>query len=180
LVKALVPHAKKYGHYVTVIVGPGGFVVKYFPTYVMGFKRGDEDYGFFNVYLETNPKIEYGRSEIGQKREHAVYWRIGRLFDDEYIKTKGQERFKASNYTKEEFKEALILAFKAVYGEELYQKIFEYAYNEYVIDRRELIVNNKNRVYQKVLNYGGYEITINNPKGENLEIDYWFSTSLKD
>jgi len=180
LVKALVPHAKKYGHYVTVIAAPDGLAVKYFPTYVMGFKRGDEDYGFFNVYLEINPIIRYGRSEIGQKREHAVYWKINRLFDDEYVMSKGQEWFKASNYTKDEFKEALKLAFKAVYGDELYKKLFEYAYNEYVADRKEMIVNNKDRVYQKVLNYGGYEITINNPKGEHQGSQYWFSTSLKD
>jgi hypothetical protein len=129
IIKELVSYARRDNHYVRAFYSPSTYRVgvHYYQNRVVGEKALHT--GNFYISLEPLPK-KYNES---QKHDTYLHWRVGRLWDDSHI----DEFFADNEFMSMEYYEPLQAIFNIAYGNEDGQKLFEYAINEYLEERRQ-------------------------------------------
>ncbi|HHW32106.1 MAG TPA: S-layer homology domain-containing protein [Clostridiaceae bacterium] len=163
VIKELVKYARRDNHYVRAFYSPATFRVgiHYYPNRVQGEKARYP--GMFYVALDPLPRKWYDE----QTQDTYVFWDTSGLWDDSHI-----DKFLADNeFMAMEYYEPLQEIFNIVYGEEDGPKLFEYAINEYLQERRQ----GMERINRSILYVNGYEIV--NSNGEAFEIR--FNTNIK-
>lgn len=128
LLKGLVSTARKHGHFVATFYNKRANTVLfgYYDDREVFQKRGGLEGTKFDIHLNMEPE-KYAFE--AQKENTNYLWEIHALFDGDIFWDGIMP--KDINYQQDEFKEALEVAFKSVYGETLGFNFYRYAINEY-------------------------------------------------
>jgi hypothetical protein len=163
IIKELVSYARGDNHYVRALYNPATYnvCIFYFPNRIQGEKARYP--GMFSVVLEPLPK-KYNEN---QKHDTYFHWETGGFWDDSHI----DKFFEDKYFMAMEYYEPLQAIFNIAYGNQDGPKLFEYAINEYVEERRQ----GMERVKRSIVDVNGYEVV--NYNGEAFEIQ--FTTNIK-
>jgi len=167
LLNGLVSSARKYGHYVATFYNDEADAVLfcYYKSHDFFMKHTDFSSSMFTIHIILSPK----KYAYEAQSEYTNYiWEVHRLFDADII-WKGIMP-EDINFQQDEFKEALNVAFKAVYGDSLGKKFYDYTINEYNQESNYALEDKEymNTSISYFDELGGLEIVNNNKNGSSI------------
>lgn len=167
LLKGLVTTARKYEHYVAAFYNKTANAVLFCYYDSKEFFQAHTDFSgsMFTIHIVLSPK----KYAYEAQNEYTNYiWEVHSLFDpDIFWEGIMPEDI---NFQQDEFKEVLSAAFKAVYGDSLGEKLYDYTINEYNQESNYTLEGQEymNTTISYFDEFDGLEIVNNNQNGSSI------------